>query len=103
MLVAGADLQPLFELPVLGFELCGFCCDDGQVPFVELAPAFAVLLQNISRSLKWSSVALKSFLSLFKLLRFPLGVDLPLFCTRRCLFGNSFLLFRDSCFLSHFL
>ena len=28
VLVAGADLQPLFELPVLGFELCGFCCDD---------------------------------------------------------------------------
>ena len=33
VLVAGADLQPLFELPVLGFELCGFCCDDGQISF----------------------------------------------------------------------
>lgn len=27
-LVAGTDLQPFFELTVLGFELCGFCRDD---------------------------------------------------------------------------
>ena len=75
-LVACADLQPFFELPVLGFELCGFCCNDGQVFFIELAPSVVVFLQNFGGGLKRSSVALKLFLSIFKLLRFPFGVEI---------------------------
>ena len=76
-LVAYTNLQSLFKLPIFGFELCGFCRDDGQVSFVELTPSVVVLLQNFSGSLKRSRVALKLFLSVFKLLSFPFGVDLP--------------------------
>ena len=44
VLVASAHFKLLLKLSVFRFELCGFGSDYGQVSFIELAFAVAVLL-----------------------------------------------------------
>ena len=103
VLVACADLQPFFELPVFRFELCCHCRDDRQVPFIELSLSVVVLPQNICCGLQRSGVAPKLFLSIFKLLRFPFVVDLPAFGYEFLLFSLVRSLFSLVCRLAHLL
>ena len=82
MLVTPAHFKLLLKLPVLCFELCGFGSDYGQVSFVELACAVAVLLQNFRGGLKRSGILLKLLLLFFKCLRRFFGVGFSLLLPR---------------------